>query len=53
MNKDSGGMMGLECISLVMRMGRLRWFIHMKRLDWDRRVKRLRNVNVNGRDARG
>ena len=45
--------LGLECIGEVMRRGRLRWFGHVERMVDDEWVKRVRNMDVEGRAAVG
>ncbi len=45
--------MGLECISVVMWRGRLRWFGHVERRGEGNWVKRVRSMNVEGVSATG
>ncbi len=40
--------MGLECISVVMQRGRLRWFGHAERLGGGNWVKRVSSMNDEG-----
>lgn len=47
------GRLGLECIGVVLRRSRLRWFGHVERMEDDNWVKRVRNMNVEGVVARG
>ncbi len=44
---------GLECISVVMQRGRLRWFGHVERMEKGNWVRRVRSMNVEGVSARG
>ena len=45
--------LNLECIEVVMRRGRLRWFGHVARMEEDNWVQRVRSINVEGAVARG
>ncbi len=45
--------MGLECISVVMQRGRLRWFGHVEWMGDGGWVNRIRSMNVEGVSARG
>ncbi len=45
--------LGLECISVVMRRGRLRWFDNVERMDNGKWVLGVRSTNVGGVANRG
>ena len=45
--------LGLEGIGVVMRRGRLRWFGHVERMEDDKWLKRVRNMDVEGVVAAG
>ncbi len=45
--------MGLECISVVMWRGRLRWFGHVERMGGGNWVKRVSSMNDEGASAIG
>ena len=52
-SEDLRERLGLECIGVVLRRGRLRWFGHVERMEDSNWVKRVRNVNVEGAVTRG
>ena len=52
-NEELRSRMGLECISEVIRRGRLRWYGHVERMDKDSWVSKVRSVNVEGSVGRG
>ena len=52
-NEELRSRMGLECISEVVRRGRLRWYGHVERMDKDSWVSKVRSVNVEGSVGRG
>lgn len=52
LNENLRGTIGFECIGRVRRRSRLKWFGHTEMMDQVRRVKRMKDVNVNGRAAR-
>lgn len=49
LKEDLRSRMGLECIWEMMRMGRLRWFGHVERMDEESGLKMVSDVNVDGR----
>ncbi len=50
-NDELRNRMGLECISVVMRRGRLRWFGYVERMGNGNWMKRVRIMNVEGVSA--
>ncbi len=50
-NDELRDRMGLECISVVIRRGRLRWFGHVERMGNGNWMKRVRLMNVEGVSA--
>ena len=51
-NEDLRSRMGLQCISDVLRRGRLRWFGHVARMQEDNCVNRVSGINVDSRAIR-
>ncbi len=51
--RNKGTKTGLECISVVMWRGRLRWFSHVKRMGDGNWVKRVRSMKAEGVSAQG
>lgn len=45
--------LGLECLTVVMRRGWLRWFSNVERMDDGNLVKGIRSLNVAGAVKRG
>ncbi len=52
-NDELKDRMNFDCFSVVMLIGRLRWFGHVKRMEDGNWVKRMRSMNVEGVSARG
>jgi hypothetical protein len=45
--------LGIECVSVIVRRGRLRWFGHVERMDAENWVSACRLMNVEGPRGRG
>ena len=45
--------LGIECVSDVMRHGRLRWYGHVERADRDKWISKCRTLEIEGTRGRG